>query len=158
MKKSKEIQCNSSKNGLGSILPRSKRPIAFASASLIPAEKNYSQSEREMRVIDFSVKTFHNYIYGHDTLVKSDNEPLVAVMLKLIGKIASSVLRRICLKLLKYKLKTEYLPGKYMFTADQLSRSFLPESSTDGKYATEIVYSIFKHILMLERRKNSIPK
>lgn len=45
------------------------------------------------------------------------------------------------LKLLKYKIKLQYLPGKYMYVADLLSRSYLKdEMENDDPWISEIVY------------------
>ena len=50
------IQTDSSQDGLGSCLLQEGHPIAYASRSLIDAEKNYAQIERELLAIVFAVK------------------------------------------------------------------------------------------------------
>ena len=42
----------------------SERPIAFASRTLSPAERNYSQIKKESLACVFGVKKFHSYLYG----------------------------------------------------------------------------------------------
>jgi len=52
-----------------------EQPIAFASRSLAPAEKNYSQIDKETLAIVFGVKHFHQYLFGRKFVIKSDHKP-----------------------------------------------------------------------------------
>ena len=54
----------------------SEKPIAFASHTLIPAECNYSQLEKEVLAVIFAVKRFHQYLYGTYFTLYSDHKPL----------------------------------------------------------------------------------
>ena len=42
-----------------------ERPIAFASKTLTPAERNYCHLEKEALAIIFGVKKIHKYCFGH---------------------------------------------------------------------------------------------
>ena len=53
-----------------------ERPIVYISRTLTPAEKNYSQLEKEALAIIFAVRKFHKYIYGRHFVVESDHRPL----------------------------------------------------------------------------------
>eukprot|EP00731_Ephydatia_muelleri_P017292 Em0010g390a len=50
-------------------------PIAFASRSLAPAEKKYSQLEKEGLVVVFDVIKFQQYLQGRDFTILSDHNP-----------------------------------------------------------------------------------
>lgn len=119
-----KLQCDASQFGLGACLLQNGKPVAFYSRSLNDAEQRYAQIEKEMLSIVFACKKFHNYVYGRQFLVETDHKPLVAIMEKPLCGIPSARLQRLRIKLLPYNLTLHYLPGKYMYIADVLSRFF----------------------------------
>ena len=54
----------------------SDRPMAYASRSLAPAEKNYLQTEKECLSVEWGVKKFHQFLFGKQFVVYSDHKPL----------------------------------------------------------------------------------
>ena len=53
------------------IITSTELPIAFASRSLAPTEKNYSQIDKETLDIVFGIKHFHQYLCGRKFVTKS---------------------------------------------------------------------------------------
>ncbi|GFS90803.1 transposon Tf2-6 polyprotein [Nephila pilipes] len=66
------IQCDSSKEGLGSCLIQKGQPVSFVSRSLTNSEKNYAQIEKELLAIVFSFEKYHNFVYGRKVAIQSD--------------------------------------------------------------------------------------
>ena len=118
------IQADASQHGLGACLLQRGKPIAYASRSLLPAECNYAQIEKELLAIVFACQKFHSYIYGFNTRIQSDHKPLECIMQKSLHK-ASPRLQRMLLKLQKYDLTVTYVKGKELHVADTLSRAYL---------------------------------
>lgn len=153
-KKEITVQTDASQSGLGCCLLQGGKPVCYASRSLNDAERNYSQIEKEMLGIVFSTKKFHNYIYGKKINVITDHKPLVSLLQKEISAIASSRLQRMRIKLLKYNLNLQYLPGKYMFVADLLSRSYLKdELDYDDKWISETVHSVSRSLNITDEKR-----
>lgn len=116
------IQADESKDGLGACLLQDGHPIAHASRTLTETEKNYAQIEKELLAIVFSVKKFHQYVYGVRVNVQSDHKPLENILRKPL-RTAPSRLQRMLLQLQRYDLNVTYTPGKELLIADTLSRA-----------------------------------
>lgn len=145
------LQTDASKNGLGCTLLQDRRPVCFASRSLTDAETRYAQVEKEMLVVVFACQKFYSYIYGRNIEIITDHKPLIGIMQKEYNKILSARLQRMKLKLEKYKLSFKYMPGKFLYLTDWLSRSFLKEIKKEDeiKGLDEMVHTIN----VSERRK-----
>lgn len=135
------IQCDASKDGLGYCLLQEGKPVAYGSKSLTSAQKNYGQIEKEFLAILSACHRFHHYIYGRQVDIQTDHKPLVAICDKNLHDINSVRLQRIRIKLLKYRLKLVYVPGKDMHVADTLSRAYLDER-TEYESLNQIVHSV----------------
>ncbi|KAL5496563.1 hypothetical protein EMCRGX_G012869 [Ephydatia muelleri] len=102
----------------------SDRPIAYASRSLAPAEKNYSQIGKEGLAVVWSVKKFHQFLFGRQFVVYSDHKPLQFLFseTKPVPTMASSRIQRWALTLSAYNYQMVFRPGKNQGNADGLSR------------------------------------
>jgi hypothetical protein len=69
------------------------------------------------------MEKFHYYVYGREVTVHSDHQPLKAIIKKPLHK-ASPRLQLMLLRLSKYSIDIEFVPGKYMHIADTLSRAY----------------------------------
>ncbi len=76
------LACDASSYGVGAHKMRdgSERPVGYASRTLSPAERNYSQLEREGLACVFGIKRFHSYLFGHHFELMTDHKPLLALL------------------------------------------------------------------------------
>jgi hypothetical protein len=89
-----------------------EKSIAFASCTLAPAEKKYSQLDKEGLAIVFGVKRFHQYLYGRKFTIFSDHKPLQHTfeVSKPVPTLASARLQRWALTLAAYDYAIAYRP------------------------------------------------
>lgn len=121
------ISTDASSFGLGAVLLQNGRPVAYASASLTPTQCRYAQIEKEMLAVTFACEHFRYYILGSCVSIETDHRPLVTLAKKDIATL-SPRLQKMLLKMMQYDFSIRYVPGKFMYVADTLSRSPTQES------------------------------
>lgn len=131
------LTCDASPVGISGILSHrfpsgEERPIGFASRSLSKAETNYSQIDREALAIVFAVKYFHQYVYGRQITLRTDNKALSLIFNEKKGLPVMSAqrLQRYAVFLAGYNYKIEHVKGIEIGNVDALSR--LPIKSKDA--------------------------
>jgi len=131
------LQVDACKSGLGAVLLQDDHPVAYASRALSEAEQNYPQIDKELLAIVFGCEKFHSYVYGRPVDIQTDHNPLVSIVKKELYK-ASPRLQKLLLRLLKYDInRVSYVPGKYLYLADTLSRAYIGGES--GEYEEDVV-------------------
>ena len=117
------IRTDASNYALGAVLlqgeKEDERPIEYASRLLLPAERNYSTTEREALGVVWAVFKFRGYIEGAEVVVLTDHQPLRWLFTL---KTPTGRLARWALLLQSYNLTFGYTPGKQNVVADTLSR------------------------------------
>ena len=140
------LACDASPYGVGAVLSLmdkdgQDKPIAYASRSLAPAERNYSQLEKEGLAIIFGVKKFHTYLFGRHFKILSDHKPLQHIFSPTKATpMASARLQRWAITLGGYDYTLQYKPGLEHSNADSLSRLPLPVAPSNVPEPAETVF------------------
>ena len=127
------LATDASDYGVGAVLSHkmkngTERPIGYVSRSLQEAERKYSTLEKEALAIIFGVKKFHQFLYGHRFIIKTDHKPLEGLLneKKGIPSQAAPRIQRWALTLASYEYEISYKAGQTNGNADGLSRLPLP--------------------------------
>src|SRR6266540_4019663 len=124
--------------GLGAVLEqedekKNLRPVAYASRSLTPAEKNYHTTDLEYLAIIWSVKHFHKYLINKLFKIFTDHS-----VLKSLQKISELTRKRVrwIIELQQYNYTIEHRSEKKNQNANALSRLF-PEQYIKDENSTD---------------------
>ncbi len=130
-----KISADASSHGLGAVLLQKFdsewRPVAFASRSMTDTERRYAQIEKEALATTWACERFSDYILGRHCEIETDHKPLVPLLSsKNLDDLPPRILR-FRLRLNRFQYSIQHVPGKYMYTADTLSRAPSVETSDD---------------------------
>ncbi|XP_055590830.1 uncharacterized protein K02A2.6-like [Uranotaenia lowii] len=135
------VSADASSVGVGATISHrfpdgSVKVIQHAARALTPAEKNYSQPDREGLAIIFATTKFHKMIFGRHFLLKTDHAPLLRIFgsKKGIPVYTSNRLQRWALMLLLYDFSIEHVPTAKFGDADVLSRLIKHHTKPDEDY------------------------
>ena len=92
---------------------------AFASRTLLAAERNYTTTEKELLSIVFAVKKFRTYLLGNSTIIRTDHKALSFLN---TCKLTHSRITRWVLALQEYNFSWEHIRGVENKVPDTLSR------------------------------------
>lgn len=142
------LEIDASFRGLGAVLSQEQegkvRPIAFASHSLRPTERNsanYSSMKLEFLALKWAMtEKFREYLLGQKCIVFTDNNPLSHLTSAKLG----ATEQRWAAQLAVFDFEIRYRPGKSNSNADALSRQPPTDSGEMGQLvpATVIPASI----------------
>lgn len=122
------LHTDASGDGLGAVLCQNQdgqeRVIAYASRGLSKSEQNYPAHKLEYLALKWAVtEKFHDFLYGHDFTVFTDNNPLTYVLTS--AKLDATGHRWLA-ELATYNFNIRYRAGVTNTDADVLSR--LPQN------------------------------
>lgn len=123
---------------LSNIVNGIERPITFISRSLTPAEKGYSQLDREALAVHWSFQKLYHYLIGKQFKLIVDNKPLQAIFnpSKSLPATTGSRLLRYATFLNGFDFDIECRQSDLHQNADYFSRAPLPctQATVDEDY------------------------
>lgn len=127
------VNTDASLDGLGAVLYQvqdgKERVIAYASRGLRASEKNYAAHKLEFLCLKWALsEKFHDYLYGNQFVVRTDNNPLTYVTKT--AKLDATGHRWVA-ALASYNFKLVYRSGTANRDADGLSRRPHPTEQTE---------------------------
>ena len=145
-----KLMVDAGPEGLGLILAQKKshgwQAVVCHSRSLTPAERNYSQMEREALAIRWACERCYVYLIGGKFTIITDHQPLLPMFNNPQSRPPLRI-EKWLLYMQQFEYILEYNPGKFN-TADYLSRHAFSASKDDennSKYREQVVCTLVTH-------------
>ena len=107
------------------------RPVAYIFRAMTPTEQRYAQIE--------ACERFQDYLVGLQFHAETDHKPLVPLFgRKLLDELPLRV-QRFRMRLMRFNFTISHVPGKYLSTADALSRAPISNTTPRDQLTSEDV-------------------
>src|SRR3954462_8498349 len=71
-----EVTTDASDFAVGTVLSQDRKPVAFESRQMSPAEKNYAVQEKELLTVIHALHVWQHYLEGQEFTVSPDHQSL----------------------------------------------------------------------------------
>ena len=117
------ISSDASSFGIGAVLFQMQddgqnKAVPYSSRSL-----RYAQVEKEALTATWASERFSYYVTGLHFTLQTDHKPLISLLGNKSSDELTPRIQRIRMRLMGFDYSVEYIPGKYIYTADALSRA-----------------------------------
>ena len=128
------VTVDASDVGLGATLTQLQQgrevPIAHASHTLQPRERNYAVNEKEALACVWACENWDKYLLGRHFVLRTDHETLTKLLTSSTDSRKSAKFCRWMERLAEFDYTVEYLQGSKNYVADALSRLSQPSTTT----------------------------
>ena len=108
---------------MGAALLQNDQPIEYASRALTKTERNWTQIEKELLSVVFGIERFDQYTYGRKVIIHNDHRPLETILKKPLSE-APKRLQVLAMRINRYDIEFNYVPGSALVIADTLIRAY----------------------------------